>query len=85
MVDSSLKLWLLLFLRKNVKLNSGYSQDGNSVKYIFWGEKTSCLENDKNLQLPSATRWSPGIYMAKSSLCLQLAIFDYLETDKWAV
>lgn len=51
----------------------------------FFGEKTSCLENGKNLQLPSATRWSPGIYMAKSSLCLQLAIFDYLETDKWAI
>lgn len=39
----------------------------------------------KNLPLPSATRWSPGIYPAKSSLRLQLAIFDYLETDKWAV
>lgn len=37
-------------------------------------------ENDRNLRLSFATRWSPGIYMAKNLLCLHLAILDYLET-----
>lgn len=43
-------------------------------------EKKKVVWGNKNLRLPSATRWSPGIYMAKSSLCLHVAIFDYLET-----